>query len=384
MQPDAFFMDFINNQQTYSYWEIKQYFKPFDLVVVGAGIVGLSTAISFKKNNPRAKILVLERSVLPNGASTKNAGFACFGTVGELLDDLQKMSPEIVWETVKMRWEGLQLLRERLKDRNLGFQSHGGFELFRESSDYEQCVAQISVLNKEIKKTIGLKNCFQVWPENHLFRHVNGMIFNTFEGQIDTSLMMMNLLKLARKNDIEVLNNTEVFELTETSSYVELRSNVGEFKARNVVVATNGFAKSLLKIVDVEPARAQVLVTKPIKNLKVRGTYHFSQGYYYFRDIDNRILFGGGRNLDFNGETTPLQGLNPTIQNELDRLLTEMILPDTPFEVEHRWSGIMGVGKEKKPIIRRFGKNIVAAVRMGGMGIAIGSLVGEKTASEIG
>jgi glycine/D-amino acid oxidase-like deaminating enzyme len=92
---------------------------------------------------------------------------------------------------------------------------------------------------------------------------------------------------------------------------------------------------------------------------------------------------GGGRNLDFEGETTEEQGLNPKIQDELERLLKEMILPGYTPEIEHRWSGIMGVGSEKKPIIKWVGKNILVAVRMGGMGIAIGSLVGEQAAREM-
>ena len=53
-----------------------------------------------------------------------------------------------------------------------------------------------------------------------------------------------------------------------------------------------------------QPARAQVLITKPIKNLQIKGTFHLDKGYYYFRNIDNRILFGGGRNLDFKTEET--------------------------------------------------------------------------------
>jgi glycine/D-amino acid oxidase-like deaminating enzyme len=171
--------------------------------------------------------------------------------------------------------------------------------------------------------------------------------------------------------------------MKEVNSWVELNSDKGTFKGRKVVIATNGFAKSLLPIQDVEPARAQVLITKPIDGLKLKGAFHFFKGYYYFRNIDSRILFGGGRNLDFSGETTSEQGLNKKIQNHLDELLKTMILPDTDFEIDHRWSGIMGVGREKKPILKPVGKNILAAVRMGGMGIAIGSIVGKEAASKI-
>jgi len=368
----------------YSYWETKQYFQTFDLIVIGSGIVGLSTAISFKELHPKAKILVLEKGILPNGASTKNAGFACFGSAGELLDDLARMPADTVWETVLMRWQGLQLLRNRLKDKNMNYRSYGGFELFEDSAGFQNCKENIHFLNAEIKKTLGVSNCYSdVTKEQHFFKSAKGVILNFFEGQIDTALMMKNLLLFARKKGIEVLNNITISEIKEQNNYVALESSIGEFRAGKVVVATNGFAKELLNIQDIKPARAQVLITKPIPALRIKGTFHFSQGYYYFRNIDNRILFGGGRNLDIKGETTSDQGLNLNIQRQLDMLLKNMILPGVPFEVEQRWSGIMGVGDEKKPIIRGVGKNVLAAVRMGGMGIAIGSMVGEKAARAI-
>jgi gamma-glutamylputrescine oxidase len=368
----------------YSYWELKRYFNLYDLIIIGSGIVGLSAAISFKEKHRKAKILILEKGILPDGASTKNAGFACFGSAGELLDDLGKMTEKNVWETVSMRYEGLQLLRSRLKDKNIDFRLHGGFELFDKKLEYDSCIEKLAYLNSQMRYHLKIKKCYRVLPiKKTPFKKIKGVILNAFEGQIDTSLMMSNLLKLAHKNEIDILNNVEIKTIKDLGSWVELYSNAGVFKSSKVIVATNGFTQHLLKIKDVKPARAQVLITKPIKDLKIKGAFHFQQGYYYFRNINDRLLLGGGRNLDFEGETTSKQGLNIPIQEALDKLLNEMILPDTPFVVEHRWSGIMGMGKEKKPIIRAASKNVLVAVRMGGMGIAIGSWAGEKAASEI-
>ncbi len=368
----------------HSYWEKKFLFKKYDLIVVGSGIVGLSTAISFKQKNKKASVLILERGILPSGASTKNAGFACFGSVSELLDDLTKMPEETVWKTVEMRWEGLELLRKRLGDKYLGYKGLGGFELFDKEKSFGLCSEKIDTLNKKIKKTLGLKNCYSiVAPKNLYFKNINGIIKNQYEGQIDTSLMMANLIAMAHELGIIILNTIAINNIKSLKNSVELLSDFGVFKATKVVVATNGFAKQLLNLPDVQPARAQVLITKPIKNLKIKGTFHYQQGYYYFRNIDDRILFGGGRNLDIKGETTSELELNSKIQKHLDKLLKEMILPETAFEVDHRWSGIMGVGSEKKPIIKLVQPNVLAAVRMGGMGIAIGSLVGEQAAKEI-
>ena len=374
-------MSILNKNINYSYWELKQYFTEFDLIVIGAGIVGLSSAISFINKNKKAKILILERGLLPNGASTKNAGFACFGSSSELLDDLSKNNSETVWETVLMRWQGLQILRKRLGDKGIDLNLWGGYELFDSKENKIRSLEKIQELNKEIYQHLGLKNCFSEYPKNNFgFKNTKGIILNKYEGQIDTGLMMQNLLLLAQKKGITVLNNIEIKTINDLGGKVELKSINGVFKAKKVVVATNGFANELLKINNIKPARAQVLITKPISQLKIKGTFHYQEGYYYFRNIKNRLLFGGGRNINFKKEETTEIGLNSKIQNHLEYLLKTMILPNTAFEIEHRWSGIMGVGNEKKPIIKPITNNVIAAVRMGGMGIAIGSKVGEIVA----
>jgi len=374
-------MSILNKNINYSYWELKQYFTEFDLIVVGAGIVGLSSAISYKNKNKKAKILILERGLLPNGASTKNAGFACFGSSSELLDDLSKNNSETIWETVLMRWQGLQILRKRLGDKGINLNLWGGYELFDSKENKIKSLEKIKDLNKEIYHHLGLKNCFSEYPKNNFgFKNTKGIILNKYEGQIDTGLMMQNLLLLAQKKGITVLNNIEIKAINDLGGKVELKSINGVFKAKKVVVATNGFANELLKINNIKPARAQVLITKPISQLKIKGTFHYQEGYYYFRNIKNRLLFGGGRNINLKKEETSEIGLNSKIQNHLEYLLKTMILPNTAFEIEHRWIGIMGVGNEKKPIIKPISNNVIAAVRMGGMGIAIGSKVGEIVA----
>lgn len=164
--------------------------------------------------------------------------------------------------------------------------------------------------------------------------------------------------------------------VTQDSS-MEVKTDKINFKTQKLFIATNGFAKQFVAE-EVQPARAQVLITTPIKNLKIKGTFHLDKGYYYFRNVDNRILFGGGRNLDFKTEETAVFGQTPRIQNELEKILKEIILPNTSFEIEHRWSGIMGVGPQKKAIVKQLSDNVFCGVRLGGMGVAIGSLVGKE------
>ena len=102
--------------------------------------------------------------------------------------------------------------------------------------------------------------------------------------------------------------------------------------------------------------------------------------YYYIRNFEDRILIGGGRNLDFEGETTTEFNQTEKIQNRLEQLLKEVILPNHDFQIAHRWSGIMGMGSSKNPIVSQLSENVYCGVRLGGMGVAIGSLIGQELA----
>jgi glycine/D-amino acid oxidase-like deaminating enzyme len=207
-------------------------------------------------------------------------------------------------------------------------------------------------------------------------------IFNPFEGQIDTGNMMQNLLKLAISKNILILNNQTVSSFNDTKFNVDVALNNFSFKTQKLLFATNGFASELTNG-QVQPARAQVLITEPIPNLDIKGTFHIDKGYCYFRNIDNRILIGGARNLDFETENTSDFGLTKTIQNRLEELLKDVILPNKEFKIETRWSGIMGLGNSKIPIISKVSENVFCGVRLGGMGVAIGSLVGTELADLI-
>lgn len=370
-----------------SYWEKQSYFGQVDLLIIGSGIVGLNAALSFKSRYPKAKVVVAERGLLPLGASTKNAGFACFGSVSELQDDLTKMSDNTVWETVKLRFTGLKRLKKLLGEKAMDYHQWGGFEVFDNKAEFEKCADSISPFNARISSAIRLKNTYSVVNKKIGASGLKGFTFcikNQYEGQINTGRMMHALVNLAHKKGIIIVNGLEVGKINDTGKETETFFKNGlVVKSKKVIVATNGFAKQLLPQLEVKPARAQVLVTSPIKNLKLKGTFHYQQGYYYFRNIDNRVLFGGGRNLDFKKEETTEFGLTDIIQHKLEGLLENNILPGKDYTIEHRWSGIMGVGSEKKPIIKHVSKNVVCAVRMGGMGVAIGSLVGEMAVNEL-
>ncbi|UMY66193.1 MULTISPECIES: FAD-binding oxidoreductase [unclassified Flavobacterium] len=364
-----------------SFWEWKTWFSDVDYTIVGSGIVGLHAALRLRERFPESTILVLEKGILPEGASTKNAGFACFGSLSEILDDLRTHSEEEVVQLVTKRWQGLQLLRKRVGDAALDFRPYGGYELFLSEDKhlYDECFARMAYVN-DLLRPVFRADVFSREVDRFGFGNIHEYtLFNPFEGQLDTGKMMQALLRMAVAQGIHVLTSVEVQNHIEHADGVEVVLPGASFKTHKLLYATNGFAGSLTGGA-VKPARAQVLVTKPIPGLDIKGTFHFDRGYYYFRNIGDRILFGGGRHLDFEGETTTEMGQTEIIQQRLEQLLKDVILPGTPFEIERRWSGIMGLGAVKKPIVEALSSHVYCGVRLGGMGVAIGSLIGEELA----
>ncbi|GAA0872698.1 FAD-dependent oxidoreductase [Gangjinia marincola] len=362
-----------------SYWEYKTWLSNLDAVIIGSGIVGLTCAIAYKKKHPSKKVLILERGLLPQGASTKNAGFACFGSVSELLDDLNTHTEEEVIELVQQRFEGIQHLRAYLGDQVLDYQPWGGYELFQEKDKelFESCLDRFRGINALLKPVFG-EAIFSIQQNEFGFKNVLPQyMFNAAEGQLDTGKMMQALLQKAQQLGIIILNGISVTDFEDSGSQVTIKTEQFECTAQHLFIATNGFAAQL-GLETVKPARAQVLITKPIDNLNIQGTFHLDKGYYYFRNIDHRILLGGGRNLDFKAEETTELSQTALVQHTFEELLATVILPDQKYQIDHRWSGIMGVGAQKKPVIKQLSNHVFCGVRLGGMGVAIGSSVGKK------
>lgn len=371
----------------YSYWDREIFLQKPDYLIVGGGLVGMWTAYHLMRSDNSLKIIILEKGPIPAGASTRNAGFACFGSVTELHDDLTRMSENEVLSLVEKRYMGLLSLRATFGDADIDYKPLGGFEVFDDKTEFEKYADLLSEYNKKLARVTTPNTGIETYSlaptkiNESGFKNICGIIENKFEGQLNTGKMALCLTDLCRSMGVQFLNGAEVTEWADSGNDVHLLiKSLGEIKARNVLFATNGFANILLPQLDVKPARAQVLVTKPIEGLKLQGSFHFEKGYYYFRNVDDRILLGGGRNLNFEGETTSLDGLTPVIQQRLEELLYNVICPYTKPEIDIRWSGTMGVGPVKYPIIQKISENAWCAVRLGGMGVALGPIVGQETA----
>lgn len=368
-----------------SYWEKESFFCNYDAIVIGSGIVGLNAAIHLKKTAPSLKIAILERGFLPTGASTKNAGFACFGSISELIEQEEMIGINRLVTLIEKRWKGLLKLRNLLSDKAIDYQRLGGYELFKNEDNLlaETGVSKIEHFNRLVNDVVG-SNAFVLSKKkirSFGFEGVSTLIENRYEAQIDSGKMMFALIQYAQRLGISIFNNCSVDRIEEESKGSRLITKNGNFFCKRLIVTTNAFIKDLYPDIDINPGRGQVLITKPIKNLKVAGTFHYDKGYYYFRNINGRILLGGGRNIDLKAEETTTFGQTEPVQLALENLLKKVILPKTNFEIDYRWSGIMAFGKVLEPFISEIRPNVFCATRCNGMGVAIGSQTGEDVAN---
>ena len=367
-----------------SIWEKESFFAPADIVVVGSGLVGLWSAFYLKKKAPRLSITIVERGLIPTGASTRNAGFACFGSLTEIAAGVTEMGEDQLLQLVEMRYKGIKKIKKTFGNKAIGFEKYGGYELIT-AADNNQLRSQIDTFNRLLKKITGQQKTFQL--QNDLlprfgFAGIQHLISNRSEAQLHSGKLCQALLHLVQSMGVTVLNNTEITAFEKVHGQLLLHTNHAfPLLSSQLLVATNAFARQLLPQLDIIPARGQVIVTSPIEGLPFKGCFHFDEGYYYFRDLGDRVLLGGARNKAFEEERTEEMILSDTIQQELERFLQEVVLPGRHYSIEHRWSGIMAMGSEKMPILKAVNDQVFCAVRMSGMGVALAPVIGEKVAA---
>ncbi|NML23353.1 FAD-binding oxidoreductase [Pseudoflavitalea sp. G-6-1-2] len=379
-----------------SVWEKESFFAPNDVVILGSGLVGLWCAWHLKKQQPASKITIIDRGIIPTGASTRNAGFACFGSVTELMADMEKSGEDAMLQLVDMRFRGLQRTRKILGEKAIGFQLSRGYEMITAAKDPGKAVLQqqMDYLNEKLSPIIGSSPTFR-FAGNKIkkfgFGQTAHLLENKFEGGLHSGMLCQQLMQRIQAMGVTILNATNVthFEQGPEGVNIYCHYRISDtpqsltIKSKQLLVCTNAFAKQLLPDLDIVPARGQILVTSPIENLPFKGTFHYDEGFYYFRDLGDRILLGGARNKAFEEEATTEMEITQTIQQELENFLSQYIIPGKSFTITDRWSGIMGMGSEKMPIIKEVAPNIFCAVRMSGMGVALSALVGEDIAKRM-
>lgn len=365
-----------------SFWE-KQTLIQYDFIVVGAGIMGCSVAFELREKYKDAKIVLLERGIFPSGASTKNAGFMCFGSLTEILSDIKLLGEKKAYEIIWHRTEGLNVLMQRLGEEKIGRTPFGGYELINDSPIPKGVVDGLNEWLMPIFKSLVFSDASHNISKFG-FQNIQQLLYCEMESQIDSGKMMQNYWKLLRDNSIQIITGADVKHIHgNTLEVYNESSGTFSLKVDKIILCTNAFINELLPDMPVKPGRGQVILTNEIENLPFKGSFHFDEGYYYFRNVGKRVLFGGGRNIDFKTEETTAFEPNEKIINDLTTKLRQIILPGIPFEIEQQWQGIMGFSETKSPVIMSLNEHTKYVMSCNGMGVALSPFVAKVAVTSL-
>ncbi|NJO02237.1 MAG: FAD-binding oxidoreductase, partial [Bacteroidia bacterium] len=290
------------------------------------------------------------------------------------------------WRWWKKRWQGLARLRERLGDAAIAYESWGGSELLFAAD--RRILERMDYLNQLLFPIFG-QTVFSRRPELIQTFGFNpdwvvDLVYNPLEGQLDPGRMMKALAAYIQTRGVTILTGAEVEGLEEKSNGVMVQTRHGvlsspvNFLGEKVAVCTNAFSRQFFPEMELLPGRGQVLATQPIPHLLLKGTFHFDEGFYYFRNFQQRVVFGGGRNQAFEEECNLEFRTTERILLDLQHKLTNLILPNQAFVIDHSWAGIMAFTPNKQVILRKASDRLVVGVGLNGMGIALGSTLGDE------
>lgn len=369
-----------------SHWIQETYRQQFDLIILGNGFTGMQAAIQIKKKHPLKSIAIVDQSYISKGASLRNAGFACFGSVGEILDDMQTTPVSEAFDLVQMRYTGLQYLQEDFQE--IDYHTGNALELFlpNEEAHYRHCLEKLDWVNEQMKPITGTRETFhrQEHPYKGSFQPY--AIANPAEGYLHTGKLYHRMQQQVIAAGIYWIGDFKVERFEKVNGVFEVWSTKQDWiKSDAVVSCLNAFTNEILNKAEVIPARGQIIVTQALNNNPITGIIHADKGYIYARDIGDRILIGGGRNIDSHNEETHTMGTNDTITQYLLNFVNDQLLTNETAQIETTWSGIMGMAPQKGglPIIKKEQEGFWSCYRLGGMGVALSSLLARNLANQV-
>ncbi len=370
----------------WSFWERDLFRKHYDVLIIGGGFSGLATAYYLAKEKPALSIGILEKQVLQRKASTRNAGMACISSLSELLNDVHLEGWDLILSLVEKRWKGLELMRNLFPADEIHYRNVPAGELFFEGQQYKagDYIPRMEEANEHLKSIVG-KDYFTSAPAFFPSHSSAQFVKHKWEGQLHPARLCQAWMKKCREEGIDIMEGLECLSSESSASGFEVRTQGPVFSAGRLLWATNGAISTVYPNLDVKPVQNHVWVFPEQVPLSWEGNIHAESGYVYARSIGKKLLIGGarhqqqhqGKDLTDNGEQIYAYLLDFARQ-----FLWENGGPDDP-QPEAHWTGFLGVGDHKQPILEEIGEGEFILARLSGMGVALSTYLGREMAKRI-
>jgi gamma-glutamylputrescine oxidase len=374
-----------------------------DVVIVGAGITGLSVAYWLKKESPQLQITIIEQFPgVGRGASGRNAGFNTAGSFAYLQSLYKKWGENKARSYWSFKQQALKGMQTELSSffSQADFLQTGSTTLFKSSVEKQNCL-------EDVESSLGDFR-WEDWPVEKL-RHFGLSAFTDalhvpIEGQLNSQKLLDQLFQALLTMDVSFLFETQIYDVASSARGVKIsltrafstndlasaQSVACELSATHVFFATNGYLQEHEILIQklnstarvetkVQAKRAQMasyLLPERKKNLKeLKGNFYDPSGKVYFRQYThpetqkNVFMIGGFRLLEEASENSLIDKVTPVIQSAFDEYSEHLWGEKLP--IIQRWSGPMGFTTHELPIIIKLEKAHVLGGYSGhGMGIA--------------
>jgi glycine/D-amino acid oxidase-like deaminating enzyme len=336
-----------------------------DVAIVGGGVTGLACARELALAG--ASVRVVETRKAGSGATGRNGGFALRGTA---LPYDQKPLPDVM----RFTEEALARVRELAGD---AFRPVGSLRVANSEAELEE-------LHTEAEAIAGDGFAVELRARDVLPASVRefglGGLWHPPDGALDQGRWVRRLAGLAADAGAAIAEETRVTRIDGTS----LQTNRGTVGADRVLVATDGYGDALLPELEsaVTSVRGQVVATEPVGNEVLPCPLYARYGYDYVQQrADGRLVAGGRRDTNLDGETTSEERTTDEIQRQLDVLVGELT-DGSPPSITHRWAGLMGFTADFLPLLGELpGRpGVWVAVGYSGHGNVLGFGCGEAVA----
>ncbi len=326
--------------------------KNYDVIVVGAGISGLSTVYWLNQEDPNLKIALVEKQRVGFGASGRNAGFITCGSVEHFNRMISKHGKQEAIEIWKFAETNLQLLKEHIiqdQGNQIEFRERGCYSLASQDSEFT-----------ELKKVAQIMNELGIATETYESERLQKCVgANNFVGGIKyladaetNPIALLNLLQKKIKCDLYEQTEAYHYEATPDGTRV-LKTDAGDFEASMIVFSLNGYSPAMHNYFSdkIYPTRAQILMMEPVAAF-MDGPCYANFYLDYFRQMpDGSLLIGGFRQLAKETEVGYSDHTTELIQNALHGFVTTHLPQYKDKKVSHRWGGIMGFSRDGQPLI---------------------------------
>lgn len=329
--------------------------QEFDIVIIGGGIAGVSTAYWLLKEKQGLKVALVEKGELASGATGRNAGFITCGSVEHFNRLVETHGAEKALDIWKFSEDNLKLLEEHIilqKSKELQFEKKGSFSLASTKEEFEE-LKKSYLLMKELGINVEVLNQEEIEKRLNAFGFVGGIKYND-DASIHPVLLLEEILNTFKEDkNFKLFENSEVFNIEQNKENKRVHTKSGKLDTPIVIMATNGYSSLLHPYFSdkIYPTRGQILATEPLPKL-LEGPCYANFVLDYFRQTPTgEVVIGGFRQLKKDTEVGYSDEVTDVIQEALVDFLNKHIPSIKGKSITHRWSGIMGFSADGQPMV---------------------------------